>query len=141
MTRRTRFRWFIWLLCLLHGTCGAEPHNLYRWHDGSIECSVEKAFQPPAGFRRPPAEEGGFDAWLRGLPLRCGHPPVHLYDGRLKANQEAHVAVLDVDVGDKDLQQCADAVIRLRAEYLYACGHEDAITFRFTSGDPAAWRD
>jgi hypothetical protein len=66
---------------------------------------------------------------------------VHLYDGRRKGNQTAHHAVLDVDVGDKDLQQCADAVIRLRAEYLFSGPCRDEIQFDFTSGDVARWKD
>jgi hypothetical protein len=39
------------------------------------------------------------------------------------------------------LQQCADAVIRLRAEYLRDSGRAGDVCFRFTSGDALAWRD
>jgi hypothetical protein len=42
--------------------------------------------------------------------------------------------VLDIPVGDKDLQQCADAIIRLRAEYFFSIGSIDSIHFRATDG-------
>lgn len=47
--------------------------------------------------------------------------------------------MLDVDVGALNLQQCADAVMRLRAEYLFAKKAYDRIHFHFTSGDDARY--
>ena len=111
----------------------------YPWLASAARETIEARIAPPAGFRRVPALPGSFAEWLRGLPVKPGHPPVHLFDGRLKANQTAHYLVLDVDVGTRDRQQCADAVIRLRAEYLRAARAEDRICFRFTSGAPARW--
>jgi len=99
--------------------------------------SVARRIPPPAGCRRQAAPAGSFAAWLRGLPLTEGRPPVLLHNGQPKRNQAAHHAVVDIDVGRRDLQQCADAVMRLRAEYLYAAGKRDAIRFHFTSGDRA----
>ena len=97
--------------------------------------SVEQRFPAPRGFSRDPAVAASFASWLRGLPLKPGRPPVHLHDGSLKANQTAHAAVLDMDVGRRDLQQCADAVMRLRAEYLFSVGRLGGIAFHFTNGD------
>jgi hypothetical protein len=62
-----------------------------------------------------------------------------LHSGLPKRNQGAHVLVTDLDVGPQDLQQCADAVIRLRAEYLWGAGRADDVCFRFTRGDLATW--
>lgn len=111
----------------------------YPWADKSDTESLSKRFQPPAGYKRVPVDLGSFGQWLRGLPLKSGRPPVKLFNGDLKENQSAHCAVVDIDVGEEDLQQCADAVIRLRAEYLLSAGRHNDICFRFTNGDKSAW--
>ncbi|MBI9074461.1 MAG: DUF4846 domain-containing protein [Desulfatibacillum sp.] len=91
----------------------------------------------PQGYERAEVQPGSFVFWLRSLPVKPGSPPVTLYNGEKKHNQNVHYAVLDIDVGTKDLQQCADAVIRLRAEYLFFSDRYDQIHFNFTSGDRA----
>jgi hypothetical protein len=80
-------------------------------------------------------ESGSFAEWLRGLPLLAEGTEVHLYNGKLKANQGAQAAVINIDVGARDLQQCADAVMRLRAEYLFSTKQFEKIAFNYTSGD------
>jgi hypothetical protein len=95
---------------------------------------------PPAGFERVPAPPGSFAEWLRGLPLRPDGTPVRLYDGRLKWSQDKHAAVIDIDTGNRNLQQCADAVMRLRAEYLLASGRTRDIAFNDTQGKRLAFR-
>jgi Domain of unknown function (4846) len=82
----------------------------------------------PKGYARQTADSSSFAAWLRKLPLKK-EKTVYLYNGQLKTNQDAQFAVLDIPVGNKDLQQCADAVMRLRAEYLYAQGRYAEIVF------------
>lgn len=101
--------------------------------------TLAERFAPPPGYTRLHVDPTSFGAWLRELPLLPGRPEVLLYDGRRKRNQSAQAAVIDIDVGDKDLQQCADAVLRLRAEYLWAREASDALCFRATSGDPMPW--
>lgn len=91
-------------------------------------------FPGPAGFQRAPAAASTFAHYLRRLPLKPVGAQVHLYDGSLKPSQAAHAAVIDMSVGERDLQQCADAVMRLRAEYLFAADRKQEISFNFTSG-------
>ncbi len=82
----------------------------------------------PAGFNRSKDSNGLFSEWLRQLPLKR-NKTVYQFDGKMKANQSAQFAVLDITVGNKDLQQCADAVMRLRAEYLFSIKKYVAIYF------------
>jgi hypothetical protein len=95
----------------------------------------------PAGYTRVALEAGSFGSWLRKVPLKENNT-VFLYNGEMKPNQSAQFAVLDISVGKKDLQQCADAVIRLYAEYLYASQQFTKIAFRATDGtlmDYSSW--
>lgn len=101
--------------------------------------SIGNAFAPPAGFTRIAVDPGSFGAYLRSLPLRPVGSQVHLFNGALKARQDVHASVIDVSIGERDLQQCADAVMRLRAEYLFASGHADRIAFDLTNGFRADW--
>jgi len=82
----------------------------------------------------------GFGAWLRARPLRPSGTKVRLFNGRLKGNQRAHHAVVDIDLIGRNLQQCADAVIRLRAEWQWARGRHKDISFRLTNGMNVPWK-
>ncbi|MNJ97439.1 hypothetical protein D3C87_151850 [compost metagenome] len=105
---------------------------------------IETRILPPEGFKRKQLDSTSFGFYLRNLSLKPDGSPVHLYDGSLKGNQSAHVAVVDMSVGKRDLQQCADAVMRLRAEYLFRQKRYADIHFRFVSGFDCAyskWRE
>ena len=99
--------------------------------------TVRQRIPPPPGFEHVPTQPGSFGEWLTRLPVKPDDSPVLLWDGSEKLNQGAHHAVIDLDVGARDLQQCADAIIRLRAEYLWTAGRSSDIHFNFTSGDRA----
>lgn len=72
----------------------------------------------PGEYTRTQVSLNSFASWLRNIPLKKDKR-VYKFDGSLKKNQAAQFAVLDVSVGHTDLQQCADAVMRLKAEYLF----------------------
>jgi hypothetical protein len=58
---------------------------------------------------------------------------VKYYDGGTKYNDNVYCSVIDMDIDPVDLQQCADAVMRLRGEYLYKQKRYDEIKFNFLS--------
>ncbi len=92
----------------------------------------------PNGYTREVVRPGSFAEWLRAVPLKKDKT-VYLYNGKLKPNQSAQFAVIDIPVGKKDLQQCADVVMRLRAEYLYAQQKYKDIAFMDYSGKWYKW--
>lgn len=96
-------------------------------------------FPPPQGYVPVPAARGSFAHFLKHFPMKPRGSAVHLYDGRLKGNQHVHAGVLNMDVGNRDLQQCADAVMRLRAEYLFQTKQPQLISFNFVNGFSAPY--
>lgn len=86
-------------------------------------------FKTPEGFERvKPLTE--FGLFLNHLPLKSDKLKVKLYDGSVKANQENYVAVIDLPQSTNNIQYNANAIIRLRAEYLYKNKLYDQIDFK-----------
>jgi hypothetical protein len=94
---------------------------------------INERFEVPKDFVRATSEKNSFAYYLQNLPLLPIGTVVKLYNGNTKQNK-VWAAVIDISVGNKDLQQCADAVMRLRAEYLFGQKLYDQIHFNFTNG-------
>jgi len=118
----------------------------YPWHDDpSIEpleavATVEQRFVAPDGFTRVDLEPGSFGAWLRRIPLAVEGSPVLAYDGRviLSPDHSNLAAVTTLDIGKRDLQQCADAIMRLHAEWLWHRGRAGEASYP-TGAGPIPW--
>lgn len=96
----------------------------------------------PEGYQRISADSNSFSFFLRQLPIRQNNNTVYLYNSTEKANQTAQYLVIDLPVGDKNLQQCADVCMRLWADYLYKQQRYDDISFDFLSdGKPRYYKD
>lgn len=103
--------------------------------------TIRTRIQPPAGFTWTTDKADSFSTYLTHFPLFPPNFPVRYYDLVPIEKQNHHVAILKIDVGNKDLQQCADAWMRLYAEYLWKFKRFDEIKFEFTSGQMFAWND
>lgn len=149
----------LWIILALFITCGTSQNQSVEEEIPIQKIITQKsykfAWQPtyliddalanripcPDGAQRIQQATNSFGDWLRHLPLLPENSSVMLYDGSKKNNQNAHHAVFQIDVGDKDLQQCADAVMRLYAEYKWSTQTHEELAFQFTSGHQCKWDD
>ncbi len=90
-------------------------------------------FSVPKGYERQTYQPNSFQYYLTNFPLQDISAKVYYFNGKEKEN-DVCASVFDIDVGKKDLQQCADAIMRLRAEYLYAQKEYKKIHFNFVNG-------
>lgn len=105
---------------------------------GSVVDRVADRFSVPEGFRR--VQAGPFAAYLRNLPLKPKGSRARLHSGAYVRHGSV-AAVVDMDIGPRDLQQCADTAIRLYADFERSQGREKALSFTFTSGHSYAYQD
>lgn len=104
--------------------------------------SIFNRFDPPPGFERTMIDTASFGFYLRHLKLKTFGTPVRYYNGQPKNAKDVYISVIDMDIGKRDLQQCADAIMRLRSEFLYAQQKYQDIHFNFLSdGQPRYYKE
>jgi len=122
-----------------------DPAAVAKWYAwprraAAYESLAQRTNPPPAGFSRVPAEVGTYAWWLRHLPVLGPAEPLRYHDGTVVPRGNSTVAaIVDLDTGKRDLQQCMDVLLRLRAEYLRAAGLERRIAFRYVGGRYYTW--
>lgn len=87
----------------------------------------------PDNFIREKLDTSSFAFYLRNLPLDTIDNNIYSYDGSIISTGGYHYSIIKMDIGNRDLQQCADAIMRLRAEYLYQTKQYSKIHFNFLS--------
>lgn len=123
--------------------CGFNGNPYFWLENYDIKNSLCSRILPSYGYKRVVVAEDSFEEWLRYLPLEEGNPPILLYNSK-GAYQFPHSGIVNIDIGDKNLQQCADAVIRLRAEYLFTKKDYESINFNYVSDFKSSylrWRE
>ncbi len=131
------------IIVLMTASCNSQSSNGEAIENGTnssqtpiltIEgTTIATRFNVPSGFERTAESENSFQSYLRNLTLKPDGSDVLYYDGRVKSNR-VFAAVVDLEIGKRDLHQCADAVMRLRGEYLWNTKQYDKIHFNFTNG-------
>lgn len=95
--------------------------------------TLQTRFKTPIGFERKAVDSNSFTHYLRNLPLKPEGSKVKYFNGETKYI-DVYEAVVDMEITNKDLQQCADAIMRLRGEYFYSIKAYDKISFTLTNG-------
>ncbi|SDZ07877.1 protein of unknown function (4846) [Proteiniborus ethanoligenes] len=101
--------------------------------------TIETRYLPPEGYTKVEVVKGSFEEFLRNQRLKPYGEKALYYDGREKSPKGIYDSVIDVDIGHRDLHQCADAIMLLRGEYLYSIGAYAKINFNFVSGFKAEY--
>ena len=123
---------------IFYDGAGAGPIVTLQAKD-AFGMTVETRFAPPNGFERVPAESGSFADYIRRAELMPEGTKITYYDG--SESNGAQSAVFAFDVGNKDIQQCADMIIRVFSEYFYSNGEYDRINFHLTNGTLMKYTD
>lgn len=87
----------------------------------------------PCGFERIEVPSESFGEYIRQFPLKERGSHMTYFSGNLALGQYFGYAVLDLPMLS-DIEQCADAVMRMRAEYLWNKGLYDNIHFHSVGG-------
>jgi hypothetical protein len=120
----------------------ADQLSRYTWLDPGAQIRpLDRSIAAPAGYARVKTDASTFGAWLRELPLRGAGTPVKSFAGDVlhQGNDARISAVVEIDCGKSDLQQCADSAIRMHAEWLWSRGDKASIAYHFLSGDFATY--
>ena len=93
----------------------------------------------PKGYTRTEETAESLGTFIRNYGVKEHGAKVLLYDGSEKGNQTAHAAVFTLPIEERNLQQCADSVMRMYAEYFLATKQYDRIVFHFSDGFAASY--
>jgi len=102
--------------------------------------TIRSRVNVPEGYKRVSYPKGSFEDYLRNYKLKPFGAKIINYDDSEYFWQGGHIGILEIPVPKNGLQQCADALIRIRSEYLWDNNRKDEIGFNFTSGHYCSWK-
>jgi len=102
--------------------------------------TIKSRVNVPVGYKRVVYKKESFQDYLRNYKLKPFESKIINYDDSEYFWQGGHIGILEIPVPKNGLQQCADALIRIRSEYLWEHNRNDEIGFKFTSGHYCSWK-
>jgi hypothetical protein len=114
--------------------CIAALLLVLMWNTATAPDTILTRFKTPDGYTQQIVNPGSFGEWLQNLPLKPAGTHTKIYSGAIARTDVYTAGVIDMSIGTQDLQQCADAVMRLRGEYFYQQKRYNAISFNFVNG-------
>jgi len=102
--------------------------------------TIKSRVNIPKGYKHVAYRKGSFQEYLRNYKLKPFGTKIINYDNTEYFWQDGHIGILDIPVPKNGLQQCADALIRIRSEYLWDNNRKVEIGFNFTSGQYCSWK-
>jgi hypothetical protein len=108
-------------------------------HINKSGLTIQTRVLVPEGYNRVQYPKGSFQDYLRNYKLKPFGSKIINYDDSEYFWQKGHIGILQVPVPKNGLQQCADALIRIRSEYLWDTNQKAKIGFKFTSGHYCSW--
>ncbi len=103
--------------------------------------TIKNRVNMPKGYKRVVYNKGTFEDYVRNYKLKPFGSKIINFDKSIYYWQNGHIGILEVPVPRNGLQQCADALIRIRSEYLWSKNRKEEIGFNFTSGHYCSWKD
>jgi len=91
--------------------------------------TIKSRVKEPNGYKRVTYKKGSFQEYLRNYKLKPFGSKIINYNDSEYFWQGGHIGVLEIPVPKNGLQQCADALIRVRSEYLWDNNRKDEIGF------------
>ncbi|WP_245738170.1 DUF4846 domain-containing protein [Hyunsoonleella jejuensis] len=90
---------------------------------------IQSRVNLPNGYKRVAYPKGSCQEYFRNYRLKPFGAKIINYDNTEYLWQQWHIGVLDIPVPKNGLPQCADALIRIRSEYLWDRNRNEAIGF------------
>lgn len=119
---------FIINILLVVVSCNAQP-TIKESAINQPEITTINKVSLPNGFVRQQTDSLSFGYYLQHLAFAKDNT-VYYYDGTTKQNQSQHYKVINLPLTKTDIQQCADAIMRLRANYFFTKKQYQKIEFK-----------